>query len=172
MRASQTITKKPVPRYFAEYVNTKGGISKRGFSTKVGAARAVAREFLLDQLHGEKEHKSAHSGEWGWYERDWDLGRMKWIFNCQWTGENGIVNHRYTAISWDNEPVDTHLCEDDGKAFCAAAWMQEIRRIAKQVLAGEELTVSWWVIERAESYIRQPEPLNAFDAFEPVEEVK
>lgn len=158
MKTPLEIIKKPVPRYFAQYINKNGEVSRKGFSTRALAARFAAKEWLLDQLYGEKVHHSTVSGEWGWYARelDWDIDRMKYVFNCQWIEENGVEKHR--GSMWDEygDPCDPIMCVEDGKQFCALAWSQEVYTIGKMIERGEEPKASWWVLERNAEYVQQP----------------
>lgn len=158
MKAPLEIIKKPVPRYFAQYVTKSGTIGRKGFSTRTLAARFAAKEWLLDQLYGPKVHRFNSSMEWGWYARewDWDIERMKFVFNCQWIEENGVEKHR--GSMWDeyNDPCDPIMCVEDGKAFCALGWTEEVKAIAGMLLKGEEPRLSWWVAERNAEYIQKP----------------
>ncbi len=154
MKTPIDIIKKPVPRYFAQYVTSSGTIGKKGFCTRALAARFAAKEWLLDQLYGEKVHQSNFSGEWGWYSRelDWDIERMKFVFNCQWIEENGVERHRGSMFNEYGDPCDPIMCVEDGKAFCALAWTEEVRTIARMILKGESPELSWWVAERNAQY--------------------
>lgn len=167
MNTPLEIIKRPVTRYFAQYVNSRGDISHKGFNTKRRAAMFTAKEWLLDQIFGEKVHHSTSSCEWGWYSRevDWDLHRMKYIFNCQWTAETGTAGHMLDIVgmssTWEPIEGDQILCTDSGKAFCALAWKNEVKRIAAMILNGEQPTVSDWIIERNNEYDTSPERLAA-----------
>jgi len=149
------IVAKTTTRYYAPFVNRSGGVSRKGYGTRKGAAEHIAKEFLLDCLHGEKYHHPDSNGGWGWYARDWDLGLMKHVFDCEFTDGEGIVEHNATAVGWGGERGDPLLCQEEGgKEFCAAAWKKAVRDVGQAILAGREPVCPEWILERKATYVR------------------
>lgn len=104
------IVAKTTTRYYAPFVNRSGGVSRKGYGTRRGAAERIAKEFLLGCLHGEKYYHSSSNEEWGWYARAWDLGLMKHVFDCGFTDGEGIVEHNAPGLEGHGGRLDARRC--------------------------------------------------------------
>jgi hypothetical protein len=113
------ITSKKVTRWFAPYLSARGIIRKKGFGSKLAAARWMAKQDLFDYVFGEREH----DGE-GWYRRPYPDDKAERIAkfaekfpidSCDcWVGGFDFI-----------EEYQLCHCDDYGYARCRSkAWLE------------------------------------------------
>ena len=130
-----TITSKKIIRFFAPYMASSGAWKTKGFTTRMTAAKFVAKQMILDRIFGEKQEchvlTSVDDG-YSYYSRSvpseeadrWVMiGKVFPLEQCPTAADSGAYGYG-----------ELFECPTTAKGYCGCQYKAEIERIAKEIL--------------------------------------